>query len=186
MGIGVTLKNILRNRKMTIKQLSKESGISINTLYSITKRDSERVNEVILQRIADTLGIPINGLTGIWGEMDKFKVEITHIQNVDGTPISPERRKEAETILSKGSKSVYERLTIEQKKEFWMIFIDDAMDSLNSTGMQKIAEYSMDLARVPEYQREHPETAPQSPPAPQEGKGTPSGQNGSEGPQKGG
>lgn len=172
MGIGITLKNILRNRKMTIKQLSEKSGISINTLYSITKRDSARVDEVILQRIADTLGIPIWELTGIWEELDKYKVEISHIQNIDGSPISPERYKEAEAILSKGSKSAYRSLTDEQKKEFWKIFIDDAMGSLNSTGMQKLAEYSMDLARIPEYQREWSETTPESTPAPPEGQST--------------
>lgn len=172
MGIGMTLKSILRNRKMTIKQLSEESGISINTLYSITKRDSERVDEVILQRIADTLGIPVYELTGIWGELDKYKVEVSHVQNVDGTPMSPEKRKEAETILSQGSKSAYECLTIEQRREFWKIFVDDALNSLNGTGMQKVAEYSMDLAQIAEYQREQPETTPQSTPAPQEDKDT--------------
>lgn len=59
MGVGMVLKGILRDKKMTIKQLAENSGIPLNTLYSITKRDSERVDAVILQRIADALGMPV-------------------------------------------------------------------------------------------------------------------------------
>lgn len=64
MGVGFRIKQILRDRKMTIKQLSEKSGISVNTLYSITKRDSENVDPVIMQKIADTLDIPIYELEG--------------------------------------------------------------------------------------------------------------------------
>lgn len=44
---------------MTIKKLSEISGISLNTLYSITKRDSKKVDAVLLQRIADTLRVNV-------------------------------------------------------------------------------------------------------------------------------
>lgn len=57
MGVGTNLKEILRDRKMTIKQLSEKADIPLNTLYSITKRDSERVDRVILNRIAAALNI---------------------------------------------------------------------------------------------------------------------------------
>ncbi len=59
MGVGKRLKAILRDKKMTIKELAETSGIPLNTLYSITKRDSERVDQLILQRITDTLGIDV-------------------------------------------------------------------------------------------------------------------------------
>lgn len=58
MGVGIRLKTILRSQNLTIKQLSERANIPLNTLYSITKRDSERVDPVILQRIADALGVP--------------------------------------------------------------------------------------------------------------------------------
>lgn len=64
MGVGLALKKVLRDRKMTIKQLSESSGISVNTLYSITKRDSERVDNVILDRIASVLGVSTDYLLG--------------------------------------------------------------------------------------------------------------------------
>ena len=64
MGFGLHLKEILRERGMTIKQLSEDSGISVNTLYSITKRDSLRVDPVILKKIAKTLGLSVTELIG--------------------------------------------------------------------------------------------------------------------------
>lgn len=58
MGVGVRIKIALREKKMTIKQLSQQSGISINTLYSITKRDSDNVDILVLEDISHTLGLP--------------------------------------------------------------------------------------------------------------------------------
>lgn len=62
MGVGLRLKRILKEKEMTIKELSQLSNIPINTLYSITKRDSQRVDNVLLQKIADTLGVPVTKL----------------------------------------------------------------------------------------------------------------------------
>lgn len=77
MGIGFRLKELLRDRKITIKQLSEDTGIPLNTLYSITKRDSERADQVIIQRIATALGVPMSKLVGeapdlIPGEFNAF------------------------------------------------------------------------------------------------------------------
>ena len=62
LGVGIKLKEILRDKGITIKQLSIDSGISLNTLYSITKRDSERVDPVILNSIAKALDVPVSAL----------------------------------------------------------------------------------------------------------------------------
>lgn len=51
--------------------MSEKSGISINTLYSITKRDSVRVDDVVLQQIANTLEVPIGELSGM-SDVDAF------------------------------------------------------------------------------------------------------------------
>lgn len=64
MGFGLHLKEILRERGMTIKQLAEISGISVHTLYSITKRDSLRVDAVILKKIAQALGLSVTELIG--------------------------------------------------------------------------------------------------------------------------
>lgn len=65
MGVGFRIKEILNNKNMTIKELSKLTGISINTLYAITKRDSSSINPVTLQKISLALDISIDQLTGI-------------------------------------------------------------------------------------------------------------------------
>lgn len=62
MGVGLRLKELLRQKKMTIKQLSELSGVSLNTLYSITKRDSEKIDPVILDKIVTALNSPENTL----------------------------------------------------------------------------------------------------------------------------
>ena len=58
MGVGVRMKAVLRDRKMTIKELAAKAEVPINTLYSITKRDSDQIDEAILQRIASVLNMP--------------------------------------------------------------------------------------------------------------------------------
>lgn len=58
MGIGLRLKQLLRDRRLTIKQLAEDTGIPLNTLYSITKRDPKRADQVIINRIADVLEVP--------------------------------------------------------------------------------------------------------------------------------
>lgn len=57
MGVGLRLKMALREKRMTIKELSAQSGVSLNTLYSITKRDTENVDDVIIRMISKTLGL---------------------------------------------------------------------------------------------------------------------------------
>ena len=42
---------------MTIKKLSDETGVSVHTLYSITKRDSDRISPLILDKIDSVLDI---------------------------------------------------------------------------------------------------------------------------------
>lgn len=64
MGLGVRLKEILKNQGLTIKELSKLSGVSINTLYSITKRDNNMARYDIVKKIAKALDISVEELTG--------------------------------------------------------------------------------------------------------------------------
>ena len=115
MGGGLRLKQILRKRQMTIKQLAEEAGIPLNTLYSITKRDSERVDSVILYRIAEVLGVSEDELHGVsvdyaknlklareWMRLsqkdlaDKMGVPVARIQQYE----SGERKPSKETWLS--------------------------------------------------------------------------------------
>ena len=62
MGFGTVLKDLLSDKNMSIKELSKESGIPLNTLYSITKRDTINVNQNTLEKISKTLDVPMDEL----------------------------------------------------------------------------------------------------------------------------
>ena len=57
MGFGIRLKDILKQKGMSIKELSQISGISINTLYSITKRDTQIPSNEIVEKIVSALNI---------------------------------------------------------------------------------------------------------------------------------
>jgi DNA-binding Xre family transcriptional regulator len=54
---GSILKTLLSQRGMTIKDLAQKTGISIHTLYSITKRNSDNIRRVNLVKIFKALGV---------------------------------------------------------------------------------------------------------------------------------
>lgn len=62
MGLGSNIKKILQEKNITIKELSEKTGISVNTLYAITKRDSKSANIETLIKISQALDVPINTL----------------------------------------------------------------------------------------------------------------------------
>lgn len=58
MGFGSILKEILADKNMSIKELSQITGIPLNTLYSITKRDTVNVRQETLEKISQALNVP--------------------------------------------------------------------------------------------------------------------------------
>lgn len=72
MGAGTRLKKILEEKNITIKDLSVMSGVSINTLYGITKRDNDTINSKILNRISDSLNVPAQYILGLDGYADPY------------------------------------------------------------------------------------------------------------------
>lgn len=53
--MGQILKVVLKEKNMTIKKLAEITGISKNTLYAITKRDSVHVRPETVEKIAAAL-----------------------------------------------------------------------------------------------------------------------------------
>ena len=88
MGSGVKLKNILRDKKMTIKQLAEMADISVNTLYSITKRDTEKIDTAILERICNALNISEDDFYGI-PPLPEVQLPIEHGSSIM-VPYSPQ------------------------------------------------------------------------------------------------
>lgn len=57
--IGITLKKILDERGMNVNELSRRTGIPSQTLYSVIRRDSMKINFDILLRICEEMEVPV-------------------------------------------------------------------------------------------------------------------------------
>lgn len=79
MGIGSNIKKMLAEKKMKITELSEKSGVKINTLYSITKRDSVNVNSDVLTAIATALDVSPFDLTL---DSDKLQSDVKVIEEI--------------------------------------------------------------------------------------------------------
>ena len=178
MGVGSNLKKILKEKHITIKQLAEGTGISVNTLYSITKRDSKRVNEGHIATIAKFLMVSpeelqkpllgdyiynaaakrhlspedISDLTGI--SEDK----LYNILNCDNVPISHDEKNALNQALgidldvfSMMGLEVYEEPSDTQKA------LLTAFDRLNDVGQQKAVERVQELGQIPAYQKTPPQ-----------------------------
>lgn len=109
MGIGTNIKRLLAVKKTTIKELSQKTGIPVNTLYSITRRDSESTKTEYLRLISNALGVGIDDLVSIpgvqiihtLGALDQSEAEI---YDSLGKPTTPEDVAALFEALSKESR----------------------------------------------------------------------------------
>ena len=67
MGIGSRLEQLLREKNKRPGTLAREADVSKNTVYSIIKRDNDKVDAEILTRLARALGVPVSALYGETG-----------------------------------------------------------------------------------------------------------------------
>lgn len=64
MGIGTRLDALIRAKGTRPGTLAREAGVSKNTVYSIIKRNNDKVDPDILARLARVLGVPLSALYG--------------------------------------------------------------------------------------------------------------------------
>lgn len=173
---------------MTIKQLSEKSGISVNTLYSITKRDSKRVDKIIAQRVAQALEIDIVDLIDAEKDVDLvyFNREILKkLAGADGFEGIDEHGKPRLRPGSLAQSIFFAEITGFEDEKYVANRLKIAFKSLNTDGKRKAVERVEELAEIPRYRRQDPA----QPPAEEaqdstEGKDTPASQDAPEGPQK--
>ena len=101
MGVGLRLKELLRDKGMSIKELSVMSNVPANTLYSITRRDSERVDPIVLRRVSKALNVSINTLTGTTSVPDRIPTGTVTVRDVKEHLGIPEET--VEKIISKNT-----------------------------------------------------------------------------------
>lgn len=172
MGIGQRIKQISKEQGMTLKELSEKSGVSYNTIYSITKRDSERVQGSILQCISSVLGVSVSELIGSGG---------ASIDEVIGLIVDEYPKASFSRGIDEKSVRISLGVSEEKRKNSLLRYFG----VLNAQGQTVAVDRVRELGKIPEYQREQPETALQSPPAPPEGTDTTPSPEGSEGPPEG-
>ena len=83
MAYGENIKFILKQKGMSIKELSGKSGVSINTLYSITKNDPLVIRQSTLDRILPVLELSAKELANY--DMVRLDLE-------DGTTMDDTRK----------------------------------------------------------------------------------------------
>ena len=150
MGAGLRLKELLRQRQMTIKQLSIMTGVSINTLYSITKRDSSSIDSAILSRIVAALDITEE-------EFYNFRVKIRQSTVLEETasflrkvlnPYYDDFDGEMDEIIEGLRVSLENRGYSFSNAELALI---QAYAQLNPEGQQKAIEREEELAEIAKY-----------------------------------
>lgn len=127
MGIGTNIKKILAIRNMTIKELSEKSGIPKNTLYSLTRRDSETTRSDYLNRIAAALGVGVEELISIPTAQVITGLEILSQPNAD-IPAYLAKKPRPQDVLE-----VAELLTPES--------------------VEKLMQYALDLAELERFRK---------------------------------
>ena len=60
MGIGDKLQNLIEERHRNVNDISKATGISPSTIYSIIRRNNTKVDLDVLQKLADELCVTLD------------------------------------------------------------------------------------------------------------------------------
>lgn len=62
MAIGENIKDLCSEKGISLKELSKLSGVSINTIYTLTREDPINARGSTLKPIAEALGVDVDFL----------------------------------------------------------------------------------------------------------------------------
>lgn len=163
MAIGNNLKNILKDKGISIQDFSKDTGISINTLYGIIKRDNKTVKPDILKKITKQLDITPTYLLG-WDTPGEEYIPMQDRMNVaknlglnplDVTGIDPEIAKSNPEYLSDKLQEITKHLENDIRVKFEKDMLDKMItgyNQLNFNGKCKASASIEALTKLPELQ----------------------------------
>jgi len=60
MSVGSKLSELMEARQTNANQLSQLTGVSVNTIYSIVRRDNTKVDLSVLQALSSALGVTLD------------------------------------------------------------------------------------------------------------------------------
>ena len=126
MGVGSQIARFAIDRGMSIRQLANLAGIPYNTLYSIIKRDSNRIDGEYLSKIADALDCD---LWELCGAVKKIPLDENVRSMLDGVD------------------SLHYDVNLPELKRFFQ--------KLNASGQEVALERIKELTEIPRYQRKY-------------------------------
>lgn len=167
MSIGENIKRLRKEKGLTQKQLGILCQPPIDEA-NIRKYENDKQNPKIetIEKIANALGVPEYELRGFDGSIrvNPELVEISRIQNKflhDKESVTPEElKKMTDYYHSEQYKDLFVHL-----KEVGQNVIEslnycrlqNAYETLNKDGQEKVIEHAELIAKIPEYQKEPPE-----------------------------
>lgn len=162
MGLGKQIKKATKEKGMSLRSLAEKAGISYNTLYSITKRDSDRIGVDTIQRIADVLGVSLSELAGL-EQIDRFT--LAH-------EAGPEVYRKLEGNYQRHNMEC-SRISMEESNRLLdaLGLVEEGQD-LSDDDLAFLAHIIGQLDVWFGKRRNQPTTAPESSPPPSEGKDT--------------
>lgn len=168
MGFGFVLKELLRDRGMTIKQLSENAEIPVNTLYSITKRDSVRVDPVVAARVCEAMNVSVEELLNLRPAVDTpenrdaIETGLTaFLEAADEYRKKNENKQSRKQAFLAAWKAAEEKagkkLTFDEMKEYFImetdivVRLDNAIKKLNNEGRKVALERVEELTLIDKY-----------------------------------
>lgn len=158
MGIGTNLKEILKAKGITVKELSEKSGIPASTIYSIIKRDNNTVQTNILKKLIDTLDISTNDLIGT------IEWDVSNVVNLINKALPNDLEKflsdqmiESEILNSDNPERhhllIYYYNTLNQIGRNALVDILSNLISLNDEGNNEAAKRVEELTHIDRYKK---------------------------------
>ena len=159
MALGTNLKEILKQKNMSIKDLSKKTGISLNTLYSITKRDGRMARFDIIKKICETLEITESELLGFDVKPEDYETKNKR-QNLRVYEVHRDSDERNGLITTKGTQqdivsffSGVDKLVETAMDPLRYEYLSN-FDKLNDKGKEKAIEQVELLTKIPEYKKD--------------------------------
>ena len=133
MGIGTNLKIALGEYGLTVAELSRKTGISTNTFYSMIKRDNEKISPDMIKKICENTEITVYDLIT---DYDEFAAKY----------YDPNATKEEQAIG--------DYILTKMGNDNALGEIIEAYDSLNDMGKKVAHERITELLEIPKYRKD--------------------------------
>lgn len=149
MTIGQRIGELAKKKNINLHKLADKAEIPYNTLYSIVRRNSNKIDPSTVRKIADALNVP---MSEIWaGKKGNFLFD-------DAVADIILRFKETIIFASQGEiRSFYGSVNENDITAQQIEHVVNCINDLNQKGQQEAIKRVEELTKLAEYQRTAPE-----------------------------